>query len=123
MANSFEFNKAVIKVGDTISLEYKIKEGEKERTQLFKGILLMIKGNTSLTRSITIRKISKIGIGVERIIPISSPNIVSLTVDKTSGYRKSKLFFIRDYTESETRNKLYSIKEKRKTKKAAVKTV
>ena len=123
MANSFEFNKTVIKVGDTISLEYKIKEGEKERTQLFKGILLMVKGSTPVTQNITIRKISKIGIGVERIIPLSSPNIVSLTVDKKSSYNKAKLFFIRDYTESETRNKLYSIKKTRKMKKTATKTV
>jgi len=124
MSNSFEFNKTVIKVGDTISLEYKIKEGEKERTQLFKGILLMVKGSTPATRNITIRKISKIGIGVERIIPLSSPNIVSLKMDKTSSYSKSRLFFIRDYTEAETRNKLYSVKKKaRKVQKTAVKTV
>ncbi len=119
MANSFEFNKTVFKIGDTISLEYKIKEGEKERTQLFKGILLMVKGNTPVTRSITIRKISKIGIGVERIIPLFSPNIVSLKVDKRSSFNKAKLFFIRDYTEAETRNKLYSIKNTRKMKKVA----
>ena len=123
MSNSFEFNKTVMKIGDTISLEYKIKEGEKERTQLFKGILLMVKGNTAQTRNITIRKISKIGIGVERIIPLSSPNIVSLTVDKTSSYNKSKLFFIRDDTEAETRNKLYSVKKVRKPKKTSVKKV
>lgn len=123
MANSIDFNKTVLKVGDTVSLEYKIKEGEKERTQLFKGILLMIKGSTPVTRNITIRKISKIGIGVERIIPLSSPNIVSLTVDKHSNFSKSKLFFIRDYTEAETRNKLYSIKKTRKIKKPAKKAV
>jgi large subunit ribosomal protein L19 len=123
MANSFDFNKTMLKVGDTVSLEYKIKEGEKERTQLFKGILLMIKGSTPETRNITIRKISKIGIGVERIIPLSSPNIVSLTVDKHSNFSKSKLFFIRDYTEAETRNKLYSIKKTRKMKKPTAKTV
>jgi len=117
MANSFEFNKTVMKIGDTVSLEYKIKEGEKERTQTFKGIILMVKGSTPVTRNITIRKISKIGIGVERIIPLSSPNIVSLTVDKRSSYNKAKLFFIRDYTEAETRNKLYSIKRTRKMKK------
>jgi len=107
-----------MKVGDTVSLEYKIKEGEKERTQTFKGIILMVKGSTPVTRNVTIRKISKIGIGVERIIPLSSPNIVSLTVDKRSSYNKAKLFFIRDYTEAETRNKLYSIKRTRKMKKA-----
>lgn len=118
MANSIDFNKTVMKVGDTVSLEYKIKDGGKERIQTFKGILLMIKGSTPVTRNITIRKISKIGVGVERIIPLSSPNIVSLKVDKKSSFNKSKLFFIRDYTEGETRNKLYSIKKMRKIKKA-----
>jgi len=113
------FDKSVLKVGDTISLEYKIKDGEKERTQLFKGILLMVKGNTPQTRAITIRKISKIGIGVERIIPLASPNIVSLKIDKKSNYTKAKLFFIRDYTEAETRNKLYSVKKVRKIKKSS----
>ena len=117
MANSFEFNKQVIKIGDTVSLEYKIKEGEKERVQTFKGIVLMVKGSSPITRNITIRKISKIGVGVERIIPLSSPNIVSLKLDKRSSFNKAKLFFIRDYTEAETRNKLYSIKRTKKMKK------
>ena len=120
MANSVDFNKTVLKVGDTVSLEYKIKDAGKERTQLFKGILLMIKGSSPVTRTITIRKISKIGVGVERIIPLLSPNIVSLSVDKHSNYSKSKLFFIRDYTEAETRNKLYSVKKTRKIKKTTV---
>lgn len=124
MANSFIFNKSSLNVGDTVSLEYKIKEGEKERTQLFKGILLMIKGNTPETRLITIRKVSsKTGIGVERIIPVSSPNIVSLTVDKMSNYQKAKLFFVRDLTEAQTRNKLYSVKKTRRAGKAVKKTV
>ncbi len=123
MANSFELNKTVMKIGDTISLEYKIKDGEKERTQLFKGILMMVKGNTLETRVITIRKISKIGVGVERIIPLASPNIVSLTLDKKSNYTKARLGFIREYTESETRNKLYSLRKTRKAKKAAPKAV
>jgi large subunit ribosomal protein L19 len=117
MANSFEFNKQIVKIGDTVSLEYKIKDGEKERVQEFKGIVLMVKGSTPETRNVTIRKISKIGIGVERIIPLSSPNIVALKLDKKSSYDKAKLFFIRDYTEAETRNKLYSIKRTKRVKK------
>ncbi len=123
MANSFELNKTVMKVGDMLSLEYKFKDGEKERTQLFKGILMQVKGNTPQTRLITIRKISKTGIGIERIIPLSSPNIVSLTLDKKSNFSKAKLYFVRDYTEAETRNKLYSVKKVRKSKKLAPKTV
>ncbi|MFZ2206468.1 MAG: 50S ribosomal protein L19 [Microgenomates group bacterium] len=123
MANSFELNKTVMKIGDTVSLEYKFKDGEKERTQLFKGILMMVKGNTPETRVITIRKISKIGVGVERIIPLASPNIVSLTLDKKSNYSKARVGFIRDFTEAETRNKLYSLKKTRKAKKATPKAV
>jgi len=107
MANSFLFNESTFKVGDTISLSYKFKEGDKERTQLFKGILLKITGADAVRRTITIRKISKIGVGIERIIPLASKNIVSLKVDKKSSYRKAKLFFTRDLTEAETRNKLY----------------
>jgi large subunit ribosomal protein L19 len=123
MANSFIFNKTSLNVGDTVSLEYKIKEGEKERTQLFTGILLMIKGSTPETRLITIRKVSsKTGIGIERIIPVSSPNIISLTLDKTSNYKKAKLFFVRDLTEAETRNKLYSLKKSRRAQAMRDKT-
>lgn len=107
MANSITFNEAKLKVGDTVSLNYKFKEGEKERTQLFKGILIKITGADLQRRTITIRKISKTGIGIERIIPLASKNIVSLKLDKPGSYTKSKLFFIRDLTEAETRNKLY----------------
>lgn len=123
MANSFELNKTEMKVGDTVSLEYKFKDGDKERTQLFKGILVQVKGKTPETRIITIRKISKIGVGVERIIPLSSPNIVSLTLDKKSTFSKAKLYFIRDLSESETRNKLYNAKKLRKAKKVTPKEV
>lgn len=122
MANSFLYNKTTLSVGDSVNLEYKIKDGEKERTQLFKGILLMIKGSTPETRLITIRKVSsKTGIGIEKIIPVASPNIVSLTLDKTSNYTKSKLFFIRDLTEAETRNKLFSVKKARRAKLSTAK--
>lgn len=110
MANSILFNKELLSVGDTISLSYKFKEGDKERSQLFKGILIKITGNTDKTRSITLRKISKTGIGIERIIPLSSPSVVKLTVSRKSTYKKAKLYFVRDLTEAETRNKLYSTK-------------
>lgn len=123
MANSFELNKTEMKIGDTVSLEYKFKDGDKERTQLFKGILVQVKGKTPETRIITVRKISKIGVGVERIIPLSSPNIVSLTLDKKSTFEKAKLYFIRDLSESETRNKLYNAKKLRKAKKVTPKEV
>jgi large subunit ribosomal protein L19 len=107
MANSINFKETDYKVGDTITINYIIKEGDKERQQLFKGILLKIKGDSDANRMITVRKISKVGIGVERIIPLASPFIGSIKLDKKSNYRKAKLLFIRDLSESQVRNKLY----------------
>lgn len=110
MANSITYKDEVMKVGDTISISYKIKEGDKERIQIFKGILLKIKGNDDANRMITVRKISHSGVGVERIIPLSSSNISKLKVDKKSSYSKSKLYFLRDLSDSELRNTLYKKK-------------
>lgn len=107
MANSITFKDQLIKVGDTITVNYTFKEGEKERSQLFKGILIKIKGSSEVTRMITVRKISKVGIGVERIIPLASPFVKDIKVNKSSDYQKAKLFFIRDLSESEIRHKLY----------------
>ena len=110
MANSVSYKDTVLNVGDTLSLSYKIKEGDRVRQQLFKGILINIKGNTDQNRMITLRKVSKIGIGVERIIPLSSPHIASIKVDKKSNYTKAKLFFARNLTEAELKRKLYAKK-------------
>ncbi len=111
MANSVEYEKNTIKVGDTVSVDYRFKDGEKERTQVFRGIIVKITGKTPETRLVTIRKISKIGVGVERIIPLASPNIVSLKLIRKGSNQKAKLYYIRDLTEAEVRNKLYSTKK------------
>jgi large subunit ribosomal protein L19 len=108
MANSISYKETVLHIGDTLSLSYKIKEGDKVRLQIFKGVLINIKGNTDENRMITIRKISKIGIGVERIIPLASPHIASIKVDKKSNFKKAKLFFARGLTETELKRKLYA---------------
>lgn len=110
MSNSIPYKKDVLNVGDTVSITYKFKDGEKERQQLFKGIILKINGATDENRMITVRKISKIGVGVERIIPLISPNLVDIKVDKKSTYVKSKLYFIRNLTEAEVKRKLYTAK-------------
>jgi len=117
MSNSIKFKDTLYKVGDTISINYKIKEGDKERLQLFKGILVNIKGSSDATRMITVRKVTRSGIGVERIIPLSSPFINSISVVKKSTYNKSKLYFIRNLTEQEVKSKLYQTKKKTVTKK------
>jgi len=110
MGNSIVYKDINLAVGDMISLVYKIKEGEKERQQVFKGIIISIKGADDANRMITLRKVSKSGIAIERIIPLMSPNIVNIEVNKKSSYRKAKLYFIRELTEKKVRRKLYSKK-------------
>ncbi len=110
MANFVTYNSTELHIGDTVSLSYKIQEGDKVRQQVFKGVLINIKGDSDATRMVTIRKISKTGIGVERIIPLISPHIASIKVDKKGSYQKSKLYFIRNLTEKELKRKLYAKK-------------
>ena len=123
MSNSFLLKDTQYKVGDTIEISYKIKEGDKERIQIFKGILLKIRGNSQAERMITVRKVTKSGIGVERVIPISSPYVVSMKLIKKSSYNKAKLYFIRNLSDQEIRTKLYHVKQKvvHKTKKTTTK--
>ncbi len=118
MSNSIQYKENRFKVGDTINIDYKIKEGDKERIQPFKGILLKIKGNTPVTRMITVRKMSNAGIGVERIIPLSSPYISSISLIKKSNYQKAKLYFLRNLSDQELRTKLYQVKSKKVVSKS-----
>lgn len=122
MANSFIYKETKYKIGDTVSIDYKLKEGDKERIQVFKGIIIKVKGDSEANRMFTIRKISKIGIGVEKIIPLLSPYIAKMELVKKSSYQKAKLYFIRNLTKQEVRTKLYQIKKKSviKHKKVAV---
>lgn len=111
MANSLDYKDKKFRIGDTLSIHYKIKEGDKERIQIFKGILIKVKGSTPESRMFTVRKVSKTGIGVERIIALSSPYIQDVVQIKKSSYQKSKAYFIRNLTEQEIRSKLYSAKK------------
>jgi len=107
MANSFKYQEKLIQVGDMISLTYKLKEGDKERKQIFKGILIKVKGNTPATKMITVRKISRSGIGVERIIPLVSPLLLSLKQLKKSTNTKAKIYYIRNLSDQQLTQKLY----------------
>ena len=82
-----------LKAGDEITVYYKVKEGSKERTQFFKGVVLQRKGN-SKTETFTIRKISN-GIGVERIFPTNSPVIEKITIEKEGKVRRARIFYMR----------------------------
>jgi len=81
-------------VGDSIKLGLVIKEGNKERTQYFEGIIIGIQ-NTSLNKTIRLRRVLQ-GMGMERIFLIHSPKILSLEVLKSSRVRRSKLYYLRN---------------------------
>ena len=97
--------------GDTITVTYKIVEGNKERLQSFRGVVIQIKG-TGKTKMFTIRKISN-GIGVERIFPLYSPHIESIEVNKIGVVRRARIYYLRDLTGKKAR-----IKEKRMVAKS-----
>jgi len=80
--------------GDTVKVHVKVKEGEKERIQLFQGIVISIRGGGMRT-SFTVRKIAS-GVGVERIFPLHSPTIDKLEVVRHGQVRRAKLYFLRE---------------------------
>ena len=85
-----------IQPGDTIRIQLKVIEGEKERLQAFEGVVISDRGAGG-SKTVTVRKISH-GVGVERIIPVNSPNIESVTVLKHGKARRAKLFYLRKRT-------------------------
>jgi len=108
MANSIAFKDKTLSIGDTVGVDYRILEGEgKERIQQFSGIILKIRGKDDASRMITVRKISKSGVGVERIFPLSSPFIADISVKKKSMFSKARAYFVRDLSDKKTRQKLY----------------
>jgi large subunit ribosomal protein L19 len=94
------------KAGDRITVHYKIKEGNKERIQLYQGVVIQRNG-TGATETFTVRKISN-SIGVERIFPVNSPNIDKVEVNSRGAVRRAKLYYLRALTGKKAR-----IKEKR----------
>ena len=92
--------------GDSITVYYEIREGDKTRTQFFKGVVLQRRGSGS-TETFTIRKMSG-SIGVERIFPINSPSIQKIEINKRGKVRRARIFYFRNLT-----GKKAKIKEKR----------
>ncbi len=92
--------------GDTVIVSYKIKEGNKERTQLFQGVVLQRRGSGT-TETFTVRKMSG-NIGVERIFPIASPFVENISILKRGAVRRARIFYFRERTGKSAR-----IKEKR----------
>lgn len=81
------------KAGDKVTVHYKIKEGNKERIQLFQGDVIQ-RRNTGINATFTVRKISN-GVGVERIFPLHSPNIDKIEVNKIGRVRRARIFYLR----------------------------
>ncbi len=84
------------KAGDTVRVHVKIKEGDKERVQVFQGTVISRRGS-GVGETFTVRKISS-GIGVERIFPLHSPNIAKIQRTRMGKVRRAKLFYLRDLT-------------------------
>jgi len=89
-------NHPKFKAGDTITVHYKIKEGEKERVQQYQGVVIQRK-NSGATESFTVRKMSN-SIGVERVFPLNSPYIDKVEINKVGVVRRARLYYLRDLT-------------------------
>lgn len=84
------------KAGDTVSVHYKIREGNKERIQIYQGVVIQ-RNSVGVNETFTVRKMSN-GVGVERIFPVNSPNIDKIDVNSHGKVRRAKLFYLRELT-------------------------
>lgn len=89
-------NAPQVKSGDTIRVHQRIKEGAKERIQMFEGLVIATRHGQSLDASFTVRKIAAGGVGVERTYPLHSPNIIKVERIKTAAVSRAKLYYMRD---------------------------
>ncbi len=104
--------------GDTISVHVKVIEGDKERIQLFQGIVMGIRGS-GIGKSFRVRKISN-GVGVERIFPLNSPNIAKIERLREGKVRRAKLYYLRKLTgksATKIKEKLHIAEEQEKSEK------
>ena len=95
MANSFLLSDRNYHSGDQVRVHLKVLEGEKERVQIFEGLIIAIRGRGE-NRTFTVRKIGTGGIGVERVFPVNSPWISQIEVKKPGDVRRAKLYYVRD---------------------------
>ena len=83
-----------INIGDTVKVYVRIKEGERQRTQIFEGTVIIRKGG-SISETFTVRRVSY-GVGVERVFPVHSPNVEKVEIVRRGRVRRSKLYYLRD---------------------------
>ena len=100
-AESLKDDIPVLHIGDTIKVHVRIKEGEKERVQIFTGTIIARDGSSS-TETITVRRIAH-GVGVERVFPLHSPHLAKIEVASSAHVRRAKLYFLRKRVGKKTR--------------------
>jgi len=107
-----EFNKALrteknmldFQAGDVVKVHLRIKEGAKERIQIFEGLVIAVKGGQSSSQTLTVRKVSH-GVGVELILPVLSKNVEKIELIKKAKVRRAKLYYVRSLTAKQSRMK------------------
>ena len=92
--SSMKADKPEIQVGDYVKVSVKIREGDKERIQMFEGTVIARKGS-GIAETFTVRRVSY-GVGVERVFPVHSPNVKDVQVVRCGKVRRSKLYYLRD---------------------------
>lgn len=113
-----EFNQAIragkdipeLQAGDVVKMYLKVKEGEKERIQIFEGLVIAIKGKQSSSPTLTVRKVSK-GVGVEMIMPLYSEKLEKIELLKRAKVRRAKLYYVRGLTPKQSRMKYKDISD------------
>ncbi|MBR0541824.1 MAG: 50S ribosomal protein L19 [Clostridia bacterium] len=86
--------KPEIRIGDVVKVSVKIREGERERIQMFEGTVIARRGS-GVSETFTVRRVSY-GVGVERVFPVNSPNVAKVDVVRHGKVRRSKLYYLRD---------------------------
>lgn len=81
-------------IGDTVKVSVNIREGQRERIQMFEGTVIAIK-SSGISKTFTVRRLSY-GVGVERVFPMHSPNVVDVKVVRSGKVRRAKLYYLRD---------------------------
>ena len=92
--DSLKAEKPAFSVGDTVKVDVKIREGERERIQAFEGTVIAINGS-GVTETFTVRRVSY-GVGVERVFPVNSPNVADVKIVRYGKVRRAKLYYLRE---------------------------
>ena len=92
--DSLKAEKPAFSIGDTVRVDVKIREGERDRIQAFEGTVIAINGS-GVTETFTVRRVSY-GVGVERVFPVNSPNVADVKIVRYGKVRRAKLYYLRD---------------------------